>query len=297
MCWLLPGSFDCFCCPHTSVHRPSIACLAVFLCFCEAQVPCSSTRCPGRPPYVLFSLTAGLPLMGSRSCCANSPSGLRETPPPLRQKMLEGGGGQETSRSGVRHTYVWVAFHSGSLDSLHWVRSVGISHAFLITVSAVPRPVAGESMPRQNTPSDTGGRGGPALPSPCITSGPSPCVTGSISPPLPAICMATPANWPRGLSWFTIGGCGGWRCGCGCGCRGCGGGRGGCCCGSGGGGWGNTGTCRSGCTPAESFCTQRHARNRPLPRSATLVSQMHCWGAQPDSAVQKFCWMSPSILI
>ena len=32
MCWLLPGSFDCFCCPHTSVHRPSTACLAVFLC-------------------------------------------------------------------------------------------------------------------------------------------------------------------------------------------------------------------------------------------------------------------------
>ena len=32
MCWLLPGSFDCFCCPHTSVHRPSVACLAVFLC-------------------------------------------------------------------------------------------------------------------------------------------------------------------------------------------------------------------------------------------------------------------------
>ena len=32
MCWLLPGSFDCFCCPHTSVHRPSIVCLAVFLC-------------------------------------------------------------------------------------------------------------------------------------------------------------------------------------------------------------------------------------------------------------------------
>ena len=22
LCWLLPGSFDCFCCPHTSVHRP-----------------------------------------------------------------------------------------------------------------------------------------------------------------------------------------------------------------------------------------------------------------------------------
>ena len=43
-------------------------------------MPCSSTRCHGRPPYVLFPLTAGLPLMGSHSCCANSPSGLRETP-------------------------------------------------------------------------------------------------------------------------------------------------------------------------------------------------------------------------
>ena len=32
MCWLLPGSFDCVCCPHTSVHRPSVACLAVFPC-------------------------------------------------------------------------------------------------------------------------------------------------------------------------------------------------------------------------------------------------------------------------
>ena len=32
MCWLLPGSLDCFCCPRTSDHRPSVACLAVFLC-------------------------------------------------------------------------------------------------------------------------------------------------------------------------------------------------------------------------------------------------------------------------
>ena len=31
MCWLLPRSFDCFRCPRTSVHRPSVACLAVFL--------------------------------------------------------------------------------------------------------------------------------------------------------------------------------------------------------------------------------------------------------------------------
>ena len=32
MCWLLPGSFDCFCYPRASVHRPSIICLAVFPC-------------------------------------------------------------------------------------------------------------------------------------------------------------------------------------------------------------------------------------------------------------------------
>ena len=31
MCWLLPGSFDCVCCPRASVHRPSVACLTVFL--------------------------------------------------------------------------------------------------------------------------------------------------------------------------------------------------------------------------------------------------------------------------
>ena len=40
-------------------------------------MPCSSTRCPDRPPYVPFPLTAGRPLMGYRSGCANSPSGLR----------------------------------------------------------------------------------------------------------------------------------------------------------------------------------------------------------------------------
>ena len=32
LCWLLPGLFDCCCCPRASVHRPSITCLSVFLC-------------------------------------------------------------------------------------------------------------------------------------------------------------------------------------------------------------------------------------------------------------------------
>ena len=51
MCWILPGSFDC---PHASVRRPSIACLAVFLCgpgalFLHA-LSGPSTICPSPPP-------------------------------------------------------------------------------------------------------------------------------------------------------------------------------------------------------------------------------------------------------
>ena len=65
MCWLLPGSFDCFCCPHTSVHRPSIACLAVFLCGPGALFPQAlsgpSTIC-AFPPHG-WSAPNGLPLL------------------------------------------------------------------------------------------------------------------------------------------------------------------------------------------------------------------------------------------
>ena len=65
MCWLLPGSFDCVCCPHTSVHRPSIACLAVFLCgpgalFLHA-LSGPSTIC-SFPPHG-WSAPDGLPLL------------------------------------------------------------------------------------------------------------------------------------------------------------------------------------------------------------------------------------------
>ena len=42
LCWLLRGSFDCFCCPHTSVLRPSTTCLAPPL-----QAP--SSRLPDPP--------------------------------------------------------------------------------------------------------------------------------------------------------------------------------------------------------------------------------------------------------
>ena len=65
MCWLLPGSFDCFCCSHTSVHRPAIACLAVFLCgpgalFLHA-LSGPATICPF-PPHG-WSAPDGLPLL------------------------------------------------------------------------------------------------------------------------------------------------------------------------------------------------------------------------------------------
>ena len=65
VCWLLPGSFDCFCCPHTSVHRPSIACLAVFLCGAGAlflhALSGPSTICPFSPHG--WSAPDGLPLL------------------------------------------------------------------------------------------------------------------------------------------------------------------------------------------------------------------------------------------
>ena len=58
MCWLLPGSFDYLCCPHTSVHRPSIACLAVFLCGPRAlflhALSGPSSICPF-PPHGCFA--------------------------------------------------------------------------------------------------------------------------------------------------------------------------------------------------------------------------------------------------
>ena len=62
---VVAGSFDCFCCPCASVHRPSIACLAVFLCgpgalfFHALSGP--STICPF-PPHS-WSAPDGLPLL------------------------------------------------------------------------------------------------------------------------------------------------------------------------------------------------------------------------------------------
>ena len=32
LCWLLQGSFECFCCPHNSYLTPSTTCLAAFPC-------------------------------------------------------------------------------------------------------------------------------------------------------------------------------------------------------------------------------------------------------------------------
>ena len=80
-------------------------------------MPCSSTRCPGRPPYVLFSLTAGLPLMGSRSCCANGPSGLRETPPLMPVEQGLPWHPVATGLAGQAIPFVVAASHAHALPS------------------------------------------------------------------------------------------------------------------------------------------------------------------------------------
>ena len=62
MCWLLPGSFDCFCCPRASVYRPSVACLAVFLC------------APPPPPSLWDTDACARPVSTSRSAKQRSKS-------------------------------------------------------------------------------------------------------------------------------------------------------------------------------------------------------------------------------
>ena len=59
MCWLLPGSFDCFCCPHTSVHSP-IGCVIVTpppqLYFISDEAdghPSSLSTLPAPPPCII----------------------------------------------------------------------------------------------------------------------------------------------------------------------------------------------------------------------------------------------------
>ena len=87
LCWLLWGSFDCFCCPHTSVHRPSIACLAVFLCgpgalFLHA-LSGPSTIIPF-PPHG-WSAPDGLPLLLRKQpiwAAGDTPHLMRVQPPP-----------------------------------------------------------------------------------------------------------------------------------------------------------------------------------------------------------------------
>ena len=90
MCWLLPGSFDCFCCPHTSVHRPSIACLAVFLrgpgaLFLHA-LSRPSTMCPF-PPHGFPPRPSPAPLWDTDACarrCRSAPS--RSAKPKSKKK-------------------------------------------------------------------------------------------------------------------------------------------------------------------------------------------------------------------
>ena len=69
LCWLLRGSVDCFCCPHTSVLRPSTSCLAAF------HVPPPPPAAPVRLPRPLRSL---------QNCPHTNPSFALETCPCAR---------------------------------------------------------------------------------------------------------------------------------------------------------------------------------------------------------------------
>ena len=104
MCWLLPGSCDCFCRPHTSVHRPSIACLAVFLCgpgalFLHAHPTThlgtastsSSTRWP--PPARPTRTPADARCSGTAASGAGRPPHAEHQPQHLRTRGDVGGGG------------------------------------------------------------------------------------------------------------------------------------------------------------------------------------------------------------
>ena len=90
MCWLLPGSFDCFGCPRASVHSPSIARLAVFLCGPGAFLHAlsgPSTICPF-PPHG-WSAPDGLPPpRGSHRASGRVPAPL----PPTEEGAAGGGG-------------------------------------------------------------------------------------------------------------------------------------------------------------------------------------------------------------
>ena len=92
MCWLLPGSFDCFCCPHTSVHRPSIACLAVFLVLVASPALLCPSSLSGVPTLVPVGVAPAfcvsvllLPLSGvAPGCPCRAPPPVPPACPPVR---------------------------------------------------------------------------------------------------------------------------------------------------------------------------------------------------------------------
>ena len=179
MCWLLWGSFDCFCRPHTSVHRPSVACLAVFLCgpgalFLHA-LSGPSTICPF-PPHG-WSAPDGLPLLLRKQ------PGLWETPPPPKWVLphwrrvvapphrragheLRCGGADPLPQRSAPQLYRSAG--SGAVSTSQGGRGGSSSHPFpcaweratclSITRSDVPRGHASDDPPR-GTPACTGGVG------------------------------------------------------------------------------------------------------------------------------------------
>ena len=145
MCWLLLGSFDCFCCPHTSVHRPSIACLAVFLCgpgalFLHA-LSGPSTTCPF-PPHG-WSAPDGLPLA-------------LETPGVVKQDKSSGGSVDtiNTRSVVVRHDTSLPSVPNDQNGSEDHIKG-GAAHAFQVLCSHRGWPHSKLGNPRLQTCRET----------------------------------------------------------------------------------------------------------------------------------------------
>ena len=120
MCWLLPGSFDCFCCPHTSVHSPSIAVHSLPRCVSVRP------RCPVPPRAV-------------RAIHHMSFSPSRLPPPPALSVELVGGivGTPSSQGSNCTDATVSVVSHAFTLtpSESHCLNLIGVHVSSLGTAT------------------------------------------------------------------------------------------------------------------------------------------------------------------
>ena len=126
MCWLLPGSFDCFCCPHASVHSLCPSFLSAVL----ALVPPSVG-----PAFYVFVLL--LPMfVGAPGCPCRGPTPVPPAcPPPPPPEVVY----CCVSRWGSSHCRVW----GGSVPSCFAACVPPNFGLFLFLLARSPLPVCG----------------------------------------------------------------------------------------------------------------------------------------------------------